>query len=96
MITKGVSALRGVHSLNTRPGPITESSGLLKLHLLASEKENLVKKLTWIQGQKEQTEKRLAEIASAMSTVEQAVEEEAKRQPGSTSYSGCRSTFIKY
>lgn len=96
MITKGVSDLRGVHSLNTRPGPITESSGLLKLHQLASEKENLMKKLARIQGQKEQTEKRLAEIARAMNAIEQAVEEKARGQPGSTSYSGCRSTFIKY
>jgi flagellar biosynthesis chaperone FliJ len=96
MITKGVSDLRGVHSLNTRPGPITESSGLLKLHQLASEKENLIKKLARIRGQKEQTEKRLAEIARAMNAIEQAVEEKAKEQPTSTSHTGRPGTFIKY
>ncbi len=96
MITKGVSDLRGVHSLNTRPGPITESSGLLKLHQLASEKENLMKKLAWIQGQKDQAEKRLAEIARAMNAIEQAVEEKTKGQPGSTSHTGYPGAFIKY
>jgi predicted nuclease with TOPRIM domain len=96
MITKGVSDLRGVHSLNTRPGPITESSGLLKLHQLASEKENLIKKLARIQGQKEQTEKRLAEIARAMSTLEHAIEEKTREQPTSTSQTGLPGTFIKY
>ncbi len=96
MITKGVSDLRGVHSLNTRPGPITESSGLLKLHQLASEKENLLKKLARIQGQKEQTEKRLAEIARAMIIIEQAVEGKIREQPTSTSHAGLSGAFMKY
>lgn len=96
MINKGVSNLRGVRSLTTRPGPITESSGLLKLHQLATEKENLLKKLVLIQGQKDQTEKRLAEIARAMSTLEQVVEEKARKQPTSTFHTGHSGTFIKY
>ena len=45
MRTRGASAIKGIRSLNTRPGPITESGGLLKLHQLAAEKENLMKKL---------------------------------------------------
>ncbi len=96
MITKGASAIRGIRSLNTRPGPITESSGLLKLHQLAAEKENLMKKLEWIQAQKDQTEKRLSEIAHAMHAVEKTIEERAKRESASNSNSGVRSTFIKY
>jgi septal ring factor EnvC (AmiA/AmiB activator) len=96
MISKGVSDLRGVRCLTTRPGPITESSGLLKLHQLATEKENLLKKLALIQGQKDQTEKRLAEIARAMSTVEQAVREKARKQPTSTSHAAYSGAFIKY
>ncbi len=96
MKIRGVSEIRGVRGLNTRPGPITESSGLLKLHQLAAEKENLIKKLDWIQGQKNQTEKRLAEIGRAMDAVEQAVEQRAKREPVSTSPAGFHGTFIKY
>lgn len=96
MITKGVSDLRGVHSLNTRPGPITESSRLLKLYQIASEKENLLKKLARIRGQKEQTEKRLAEIARSMHAIEQAVEEKTRRQPASTSHTVHPDAFIKY
>jgi hypothetical protein len=96
MKIRGVSEIRGVRSLNTRPGPITESSGLLKLHQLAAEKENLIKKLDWIQGQKNQTEKRLAEIGRAMDVVEQAVEQRAKREPVSTSPVCFHGTSIKY
>ena len=96
MKIRGVSEIRGVRGLNTRPGPITESSGLLKLHQLAAEKENLIKKLDWIQGQKNQTEKRLAEIGRAMDAVEQAVEQRAKREPVSTSPARFHGTFIKY
>jgi hypothetical protein len=94
MKTKGVSEIRGIRSLNTRPGPITESSGLLKLHQLATEKENLHKRLAWISGQRNQTEKRLAEIAQAMQASKKRVEE---KTTGRRSYdSGTRSTFIQY
>jgi hypothetical protein len=70
MITKGVSNLRGVSRLNTRPGPISESGRFLKLHQLAAEKENAQRKQEWIQAQKEQVEKRLSEIARAMHSLE--------------------------
>ena len=96
MITKGASAIRGIRSLNTRPGPITESSGLLKLHQLAAEKENLMKKLEWIQAQKDQTEKRLSEIAHTMHAVENTIGAMTKREPTSSSNAGLRSTFITY
>jgi len=96
MKIRGVSEIRGVRGLNTRPGLITESSGLLKLQQLAAEKENLIKKLDWIQGQKNQTEKRLAEIGRAMDAVEQAVEQRAKREPVLTSPAWLHGTFIKY
>lgn len=96
MITKGASAIKGFRSLNTRPGPITESSGLLKLHQLAAEKENLQKKLEWIQAQKDQTEKRLVGIAHAMHAIEKTIEEKVKRETAANSLAGVRSTFIKY
>ncbi len=92
MITKGVRDIRGVRSLNTRPGPITESSGFLQLYQLAAEQENLLKKIAWVKQQKDQTEKRLSEITHAM----HAVEEKAKRGLVSNVPSGLCRVFIKY
>lgn len=96
MIIKGASAIRGLRSLNTRPGPITESSGLLKLHQLATEKENLLKKLQWIQAQNEQANKRLSEIAHTMYVVDKTVRGKAKRDQLSSPTVSSRSTIIKY
>lgn len=96
MITKGVSDIRGVRSLNTRPGPITESSGLLKLYQLAAEKDNLLKKLEWVKRQKDQTEKRLSEIVHAMHTIKKTVEERSKRELNQSANPGLRNSFIKY
>lgn len=81
MITRGVSDLRGIRSLNTRPGPITESIGLLKLYQLAAEKDNVLKKLAWVKRQQDQAEKRLAEITRAMQALQQVLEEKARREP---------------
>ena len=96
MITKGVSDIRGISSLNTRPGPITESKGLLKLYQLAAEKDNLMKKLEGVKRQKDQTEKRLSEIAHSMHTAKKTVEEKVKREAASNSHSGFHNTLIKY
>ncbi len=90
MLTKGVSDIRGVRGLHTRPGPVTESSGLLRLYRLAVEKDGLLKKQAWVRRQQEQTEKRLAEIASTMQTVKQLVEERSDREPSSPTRSGSR------
>ncbi len=92
MITRGASDIRGIRSLNTRPGPITERSGFLKLYQLATEKDNLLRKVAWVRRQKDQTEKRLSEIAYVM----HAVEERTKRELASSSHSEFRSTFIEY
>jgi hypothetical protein len=96
MIPKGVSDIRGMRSLNTRPGPITESSGLLKLYQLAAEKDNLMKKREWAKRQQDQTEKRLAEIAYSMHAIKRTVEEKAVRESSSNSASGLSRTFIRY
>ena len=96
MIIKGASAIKGIRSLNTRPGPVTESGGLLKLHQLAAEKENLLKKLEWIQAQKDQTERRLTEIARAMRSVEKTIGARTKRESAPNSHSATHSTFITY
>jgi prefoldin subunit 5 len=96
MLTKGVGDIRGIRSLNTRPGPITESKGLLKLYQLAAEKDNLMKKLEGVKRQKDQTEKRLSEIAHAMHTVKRIVEERTKREPAVNTHPGSRGAFIQY
>lgn len=96
MITKGASDIRGIRSLNTRPGPITESSGLLKLYQLSAEKDNLMKKLEWVKRQEDQTKKRLSEIAHAMHTVKKTVEERSRKEPTLNSNPGLRGAFIKY
>ena len=96
MITKGASDIRGIRSLNTRPGPITESSGLLKLYQLSAEKDNLKKKLEWVKRQEDQAKKRLSEIVHAMHTVKKIVEEKSKKEPTLNSNPGLRGAFIKY
>lgn len=96
MITKGASDIRGVRSLNTKPGPITESSGLLKLYQLSAEKDNLMKKLEWAKRQEDQAKKRLSEIAHAMHTVKKTVEERIKKEPSPNTSRGLRGAFIKY
>ena len=96
MRTRGASAIKGIRSLNTRPGPISESGGLLKLHQLAAEKENLLKKLEWIQAQKDQTEKRLTEIARATHAIEKTLREKAKRESITNATAALHDTFISY
>ena len=96
MITKGASDIRSVHSLNTRPGPITESSGLLKLYQLSAEKENLMKKVEWVKQQDDQAKRRLSEIAHGMHMMKRVVEERSKKEPTLNSNPGLRGAFIKY
>jgi hypothetical protein len=70
MIAKGVGEVRGIHSLNTRPGPLTESKAFLRLYQLVAEKDNLKKKFEWVRLQGNQTERRLYEIAHMIHAVE--------------------------
>jgi hypothetical protein len=96
MRAKGISNIRGMRSLNTKPGPITESKELSKLYRLAAEKDNLMEKLEWVKRQKDQTEKRLSEIEHAMHAIRKTAEERTKRESTSNSHSGFRSTIVKY
>jgi hypothetical protein len=96
MITKGVSDIRGIHSLNTRPGPITESSGLLKLYQLSAERDNLLKKLEWVKRQSDQAKRRLSEINHGMHTMKRVVEERSKREPTLDANPRSRNAFINY
>lgn len=96
MITKGASDIRGIRSINTRPGPITESRGHLKLYQLAAERDNLMKKLEWVKRQNDQTKRRLSEIAHAMHMMKKVVEARVKAEPVLNSNSGVRGMPIQY
>lgn len=96
MITKGASDIRSLHSINTRPGPLTEATGLMKLYQLAAEKENLTKKLEWVKRQREQAERRLSEILHGMHTIKKVVEERTKNRPILNPNSKFRKMSIKY
>ena len=96
MITKGASDIRGIHSINTKPGPITESSGHLKLYQLAAERDNLMKKLEWVKRQDDQTKRRLSEIVHGMHMMKRIVERKSKAEPVLNSNPGFRGASIKY
>lgn len=66
MIPKGAGSIRGLRSVNTRPGRQTQPEILRRMFMLASEKENLKKKNEWLNRQKEQTRRRLTEIWHAL------------------------------
>lgn len=66
MISKGVGDIRGMRSVNTRPGPVRETDALRRLYLLACEKTNLEKRKRLGERQIRQATKRLAEIKMQM------------------------------
>jgi hypothetical protein len=70
MVSRGVGDIKGLHSLTTAVGQLTERKGYLKLYQLAAEKDSLRRKLEWVWRQKGQTEGRLCEIVRTMRTVE--------------------------
>ena len=97
MIPKGVSDIKGVRSLlNTGSGPVTVSKGFLKLYQLSAEKENLMKKLEWVNRQSDRAKRRLAEIIHGMHVMKRVVEEKAKKEPIPNSSYGLRGMSIKY
>jgi hypothetical protein len=77
--------------MNTRPGPVRESKAFLELYQLATEKEHLMSKLQRVKHQKDQTEKRLAEIAYIANAVEK---KRVARK--STVHADFRSRFLEY
>jgi hypothetical protein len=92
MIIKGVSDIRGMRDVNTRPGPLRESDAFLVLYKLSAEKNHLLKKLQWVRRQKDQTEQRLSEIAHTVHTVES----KRKRVSIPNTRPEFRSAFIEY
>lgn len=62
MIPKGIGDIRAAHSINTRPGPMTEKDLLLRLYKLASLKANFQKKKEWAERQRVQAIRHLSDI----------------------------------
>ena len=62
MIPKGIGDIRSTHTINTRPGPMTEKDLLLRLYNLASQKANFQKKKEWAERQRVQAMRHLGDI----------------------------------
>lgn len=62
MIPKGIGDVRSFHTINTRPGPLTEKGLLLQLYRLASQKANFQKKKEWAERQRVQAIRHLGDI----------------------------------
>ena len=62
MIPKGIGDIRTAHSINTRPGPLTEKDLLLRLYKLASQKANFQKKKEWAERQRVQAIRHLTDV----------------------------------
>lgn len=62
MITKGIGDIRSLHTVNTRPGPLTEQGVLLRLYKLASQKANFVKKKEWAERQRFQAVRHIGDV----------------------------------
>lgn len=78
MIPKGAGSIRGVHSLNTRPGAQKQSDILRRMYILACEEDHLKKKIEWIKSQKDQTLRRLGEVWHALGFLKSRVSKEQK------------------
>ena len=66
MIPKGIGDIRSLHTVNTRPGPMTEKGVLLRLYKLASEKANFQNKKEWAERQRVQAIRHLIDIQREM------------------------------
>lgn len=62
MIPKGIGDIRSSHTINTRPGPMTEKDLLLRLYKLASQKANFQKKKEWAERQRLQAMRHFGDI----------------------------------
>lgn len=62
MVTKGIGDIKSLHTLNTRPGPLTEQGVLLRLYKLATQKANFQKKKEWAERQRTQAIRHLIDV----------------------------------
>jgi hypothetical protein len=102
MTARGIGDIRGIRSVHTRPGPLTESRGFLKLYQLATEKEHVMKKLAWASRQSRQAETRLSEIQREIQLIEgrakrqQPAEEQTTTVPTTEQHHEFQGTFFAY
>ena len=78
MIPKGAGSMRGLHSLNTRPGAQSQPDILRRMYILACEEKHLENKTEWLKRQKDQTLRRLGEIWNVMGFLKSKVSEKEK------------------
>lgn len=81
MITKGIGDIRSLHTINTRPGPMTEKDLLLRLYKLASQKANFQKKKEWAERQRFQAIRHLIDIQREMGNLRKFALEKIGKSP---------------
>lgn len=96
MIPKGAGSIRGVHSLNTRPGAQSQPDILRRMYILACEEEHLKNKTEWLKRQKDQTVRRLGEIGHALGFLKNRVSEKEKETMKGNSGGNFNSVPLKY
>ncbi|MBU0570393.1 hypothetical protein KKB40_06505 [Patescibacteria group bacterium] len=69
MISKGIGDIRSLQTINTRPGPMTEKSLLLRLFKLASQKANFKNKKEWAERQRAQAIRHLKDTQRHIDTL---------------------------
>lgn len=82
MIPKGLNDIRGIRSLNTRPGPVKENDAFRSLYLLACEKASLEKRKRLGERQIRQASRRLGEVKMQMMKMRGVAEKFKGGNPG--------------
>lgn len=89
MIPKGTGDIRGIFTINTRPGPMTEKDVVLRLYKLASQKANFQKKKEWAERQRTQAIRHLIDVQRRIGPLKKLLKEQkedlANPNPESTS-----------
>ncbi len=96
MIPKGAGSMRGVHSLNTRPGAQKQPDILRRMYILACEEEHLKNKKEWLARQKEQVARRLGEVWHALGFLKSRVSEKQKETMKGNPWGKFNSVPLKY
>lgn len=97
MIPKGAGSIRGLHSLNTRPGSQKQSDVLRRMFILACEEEHLKNKTEWLKRQKDQAARRLSEVWHALNSLKGRIEKKQKEMvKGANSEKNFSRVALKY
>lgn len=82
MISKGLSDIRGIRSLNTHPGPVKENDAFRRLYFLACERASLEKRKRLGERQTRQASRRLGEVKMQMMKMRSVAEKFKGDNPG--------------